>query len=205
MQPRRTDGDDDIGPITVPLFCYHSFGFAPQAANRAPTSLAAADKTLGVTAPMGLFDPLGLMADEAAFERRRISEIKHGRIAMMAVIGNLAPQLGFTFPGYLSTSQNVKFSDVGSGFAALTKIPLFGVAQIILFAGIMETIQWAQKPGSAPGDVGGEDWVRYSDPAVKAEKLNKELNNGRLAMMAIMGLMVQEQLTGMGAIEALMK
>ena len=183
---------------------YCSFGFAPQASNRPATSLSV-DKTLGVTAPMGLFDPLNLMADEKSFERRRISEIKHGRVAMMAVIGNLAPQVGFTFPGYLSTSQDVKFSDVGSGLAALTKIPLIGVAQIVLFAGLMETITWAQKPGFAPGDVGGDDWIRYSDPAVKTEKLNKELNNGRLAMMAIMGLMVQEQITGMGAIEALMK
>ena len=96
---------------------------------------------------------------------------------MVAVIGNLAPQLGLTFPGYLSTSENVKFSDVASGgsFAALTKIPAFGVFQILMFAAIMELWTWKQEKGMAPGDVGGRDWVRYQDEDVKMSKLNKEL------------------------------
>eukprot|EP00542_Grammatophora_oceanica_P010889 CAMPEP_0194045934 /NCGR_PEP_ID=MMETSP0009_2-20130614/18916_1 /TAXON_ID=210454 /ORGANISM="Grammatophora oceanica, Strain CCMP 410" /LENGTH=196 /DNA_ID=CAMNT_0038690977 /DNA_START=47 /DNA_END=637 /DNA_ORIENTATION=+ len=178
-----------------------AYGFAPQQSARQTTSLSMDQKELGVTQPALLFDPLNMMEDEKNFERRRISEIKHGRIAMMAVMGNLAPQFGFHFPGYLSTSAGVKFEDVGSGFAALKNVPVIGLAQILLFAGIMETVQWAQKPGMAPGDVGGEDWVRYSDPEVKKSKLNKELNNGRLAMLAITGLMVQEQVMGCGAKE----
>mmetsp|Transcript_16252 Transcript_16252/g.22660 ORF Transcript_16252/g.22660 Transcript_16252/m.22660 type:complete len:200 (+) Transcript_16252:40-639(+) len=180
--------------------------FAPANEARSSTALNAIDqKQIGVVQPLMLFDPLDMMADEEAFERRRNSEIKHGRIAMMAVIGNIAPQLGFHFPGYLSTSAGVKFEDVGYGFQALSKIPLFGVAQIVLFAGIMETVQWAQKPGMAPGDVGGEDWIRYEDEATKINKLNIELNNGRAAMMGITGLMMQEQVTGMGIVEQMSK
>jgi hypothetical protein len=34
--------------------------------------------------------------------------------------------------------------------------------------------------------------VRYDDPEEKKEKLTKELNNGRLAMLAIMGEMVRQ-------------
>jgi len=135
-------------------------------ASRVSTQMKAIDQTqVGVLRPVGLFDPLNLMEDTAAFERRRISEIKHGRVAMVAVIGNLAPQIGFTFPGYLSTSSNVKFSDVSSegSFAALTKIPPFGVFQILMFAAIMELWTWKQEKGMAPGDVGGRDWVRYQD------------------------------------------
>ena len=39
-------------------------------------------------------------------------------------------------------------------------------------------------------------WVRYSDPAVKEFKLNAERNNGRAAMMGIIGMMIHEGLTG---------
>ncbi|GMI16270.1 hypothetical protein TrLO_g11927 [Triparma laevis f. longispina] len=187
-----------------------AFGFAPLAPLRTSTSLSAVEvnqQNIGVLRPFnGIYDPLNLMADgDAAFRRRRISEIKHGRVAMMAVIGNLAPQLGLTFPGYLSTSEKVLFSDVATGnsFTALTKIPLFGVFQILAFAGLMECWTWKQEKNAAPGDVGGDDWVRYQDVAVKEEKLTKELQNGRLAMLAIFGLMVQEQLNGKGAIEML--
>uniref|UniRef100_A0A7S2QWA6 Uncharacterized protein n=1 Tax=Triparma pacifica TaxID=91992 RepID=A0A7S2QWA6_9STRA len=171
------------------------------------TQLNAIDQTqVGVLRPTGLFDPLNLMDQTEAFNRRRTSEIKHGRVAMVAVIGNLAPQLGLTFPGYLSTSENVKFTDVASegSFAALAKIPAFGVFQILAFAAIMELWTWKQEKGMAPGDVGGRDWVRYQDDDVKMEKLNKELQNGRLAMLAIFGMMVQEQLTGKGVVEQML-
>ncbi|GMH49796.1 hypothetical protein TL16_g00617 [Triparma laevis f. inornata] len=93
-----------------------AFGFAPLAPLRTSTSLSAVEvnqQNIGVLRPFnGIYDPLNLMADgDAAFRRRRISEIKHGRVAMMAVIGNLAPQLGLTFPGVsenLSRAKNIK-------------------------------------------------------------------------------------------------
>lgn len=44
---------------------------------------------IGVLAPLGFFDPLGLCADgnEEVFARRRAVELKHGRVAMLAVVG----------------------------------------------------------------------------------------------------------------------
>ena len=58
--------------------------------------------------------------------------------------------------------------------------------------------QFAQDPNLAPGDVVGDKipWVRYSDPAVKEFKLNAERNNGRAAMMGIVGMVIHEVLTG---------
>ncbi|KAJ1636855.1 hypothetical protein T492DRAFT_580633, partial [Pavlovales sp. CCMP2436] len=40
------------------------------------------EDALGAQAPLGLFDPLGLLtdADEAKFDRLRFVELKHGRI-----------------------------------------------------------------------------------------------------------------------------
>ena len=45
-----------------------------------------------------------------------------------------------------------------------------------------------QTVDKAPGDIGGEAWTRYSDPEVKAFKLNAERNNGRAAMFGILGM-----------------
>ena len=54
-----------------------------------------------------------------------------------------------------------------------------------------------QDPNREPGDVAGDlPWVRYSDPKVKEFKLNAERNNGRAAMMGIVGMVIHESLTG---------
>merc|ERR1719284_333857 len=48
--------------------------------------LRAFESELGVQAPVGFWDPLGLAAngDIATYKRRRESEIKHGRVSMLA-------------------------------------------------------------------------------------------------------------------------
>ena len=51
-----------------------------------------------------------------------------------------------------------------------------------------------QTVDKAPGDIGGEAWTRYDDPAVKAFKLNAERNNGRAAMLGITGCLIHELL-----------
>ena len=50
--------------------------------------------------------------------------------------------------------------------------------------------------GKAPGDVADHLWVRYSDPEVKANKLNIELNNGRAAMMGSLGMLCHDHILG---------
>ena len=51
-----------------------------------------------------------------------------------------------------------------------------------------------QDPKKEPGDVGGISWIRYDDPEVKKFKLNAERNNGRAAMMGIIGMMTHNAL-----------
>ena len=58
--------------------------FAPLTQHTAAsTSLAAYKEEIGAQAPLGFFDPLGVMKDkdEAEFTRLRALELKHGRIA----------------------------------------------------------------------------------------------------------------------------
>ena len=64
------------------------------AATRSAVSMAVEDLVGGINDPIfggtpegKVFDPLGLGADEAALYRRRVVEIKHGRICMIAFLG----------------------------------------------------------------------------------------------------------------------
>merc|ERR1712227_494339 len=68
--------------------------------------LRAFENELGIQAPVGFFDPLGLAkdGDVDAFNRRRETEIKHGRISMLAAMGYITPELVGNFPGKLSPS-----------------------------------------------------------------------------------------------------
>jgi len=174
--------------------------FAPARAPAArTTSLTAVEDMLGADVETaGVWDPLNFAKDgEEALYRRRCTEIKHGRVAQLAVIGFVMGDL-YTFPGYLAKfSTEIKFSDVPAGLGALSVVPPLGWAQILLFAGLMETQTFKQDPKKAAGDIAPWSWwVRYDDAELKNKKLTSELKNGRLAMCAIMGMMVQEMVTG---------
>jgi len=147
------------------------------------------ENELGVQAPVGFWDPLGLSkdGDVATFKRRRTTELKHGRVAMYATMGYIVPEY-FKFPGYLSPSEGLSFSDVPNGLAALDKVPLNGWLQIVLFCGFFEFPTY--NSSAAPGDLGWKA-LTSSNPDELKRKLNAELANGRLAMIAIMGMLFQ--------------
>merc|ERR1712003_320016 len=149
--------------------------------------LRAFENELGVQDPVGFWDPAGFAADGSVenFNRRRQTELKHGRVSMLATMGYITPELTGKFPGYLSPSMGLKFADIPIGWA-----------QIIGYMSFCE-ISADQSPGTpgAEGDFGFKV-LTASDPAAKTKKLNAELANGRLAMMAIIGMFFQDGLTG---------
>merc|ERR1712087_493879 len=141
--------------------------------------LRAFESELGVQAPVGFWDPVGYTTDGSVenFNRRRQTELKHGRISMLPTMG-------------------LKFADIPNGLAALSKVPAIGWAQIIGYMALCEISQ-DQSPGTpaAAGDFGFKV-LTSSDPAKKTRKLSAEIANGRLAMMAIIGMFFQDGLTG---------
>merc|ERR1712064_46085 len=97
--------------------------------------LRAFENELGVQPPVGFWDPLGLSSDGDAevFRRRRATEIKHGRVSMLATMGYITPEITGKFPGYLSPSSDLRFEDVPNGLAAISKVPAAGWAQIVAY------------------------------------------------------------------------
>jgi len=168
-----------------------------------PSPLRAFESELGVQAPVGFWDPLGLSADGdvATFQRRRTTEIKHGRICMLATMGYITPELTGKFPGYLSNSLDLKFGDIPNGLAAVSKVPGAGWFQIVAYCLYCEATGGfgynSDSQASAPGDCGWKPpLLATDDPELKTKRLNAEIANGRLAMMAIIGMFFQDGLTG---------
>ena len=93
------------------------------------------------------------------------------------------------------------------GFAAIggpDSIPGAGTGQMLFFVGALElAVMKDSANGAAPGDFVGDfrngyidfGWDNF-DEETKLKKRAVELNNGRAAMMGILGLMVHEQLGG---------
>merc|ERR1719313_1417677 len=180
--------------------------------SRASAPAMFAEGDIGVTLPLGVFDPLGLISTKD-MRRFEIMEIKHGRAAMLGFLHVILIHAGVRFPGYLSPSLELKFADMPVGcFASLEAVPTAGWLAIMLTTCMTETgaianapktefpilggVYWGtpQTVDKAPGDIGGEGWFRYEDPEVKAFKLNAERNNGRAAMLGVTGCLIHELL-----------
>merc|ERR1711934_1158528 len=165
-------------------------------ANYTASPLRAFENELGVQPPVGFWDPVGFTVDGDVenFMRRRETELKHGRISMLATMGYITPEITGKFPGYLSPSQDLAFNDIPNGLAAVSKVPAAGWAQIVAYGAYCE-ISGINNRGEAPGDFGFKV-LTSADPEIKKKKLQAEIANGRLAMMAIIGMFFQDGLTG---------
>merc|ERR1712087_411492 len=160
--------------------------------------LRAFENELGVQDPVGLWDPAGFTADGSVenFARRRQTELKHGRVSMLATMGYITPEITGKIPGFLSPSAGLKFADIPNGLAAISKVPTLGWAQIVAYFGFCEfSGGFEDYKSGTPGDYGWKV-LTSEDPAEKTKKLNAEIANGRLAMMAIIGMFFQDGLTG---------
>merc|ERR1719491_1607946 len=122
------------------------------------TALNAFENELGVQAPIGFFDPLGLLddADQERFDRLRYVEIKHGRISMLAFLGQIVTRGGVHLPGSIDYAGD-SFESFPNGLAALygdNAIPQSGALQLFLAVGALElgVMKDIDGTGEFPGD-----------------------------------------------------
>ena len=191
---------------TLALIAGSAAAFAPSKVAQTSTSLKAFENELGVQPPLGFFDPLGLLADadQDRFDRLRYVEVKHGRIAMLAFLGQITTRNGVHLPGDIDYSGNT-FESFPNEWAAISgpdAIPSAGLAQIVAFVAALELGVVKDIEGTGNEFVGDFrngaldfGWDTF-DEETKLSKRAIELNNGRAAMMGILGLMVHEQLGG---------
>lgn len=168
----------------------------------AAVSNSAFASEIGAQPPIGLWDPLNLLAnaDQARFDRLREVELKHGRISMLAVVGHLTTTAGYRWDAPVNFS-GLKFSDIPSGLGAISAIPALGAVQILAFVGWLEFYVFKDVTGTAEfaGDFRNNFLDFGWDSFTEEQKLSKrgiELNNGRAAQMGILALMVHEKLNG---------
>jgi Chlorophyll A-B binding protein len=174
--------------------------FAPAKDAARSTALNMAfESELGAQAPLGFFDPLGLVedGDQDKFDRLRYTEIKHGRICMLGVVGYLVEENGIRLPGLIDYSGKT-FADVGAGFDVFDDISPAGILQVVGFIGFLElSVMKDVTGGEFVGDFrnGFIDfgWDKFT-PEQKLQKRAIELNQGRAAQMGLLGLMVHEKL-----------
>lgn len=115
---------------------------------------------------------------------------------MAATLGMLVQETS-RFTGLLSPSENLAFSDVPNGLAALDVVPLAGWVQIAVLIGAHEVLV-KQREGRKPGDFGtGYFGVALDDQSARQLRaLNVEVSNGRLAMLGILGMFASEIIHG---------
>lgn len=184
-----------------------AFAPAMQRLTTTTSSLSAFEDELGAQPPLGFFDPLDLVgsADQDTFDNLRYVEIKHGRISMLAFLGNIITRPGadIHLPGNIDKA-GTSFDSIPNGWAALQgpdAIPGAGLAQLVVFIAVLELA--VMKDITGEGEFGSDfrngaidfGWDKFSEET-KLQKRGIELNNGRAAMLGILGLMVHEQLGG---------
>jgi len=199
-------------------------GRASTATNAAMDDLKAlAEKSNPV---LKYYDPLELSSisiwgntNDESIAFLRHSEVKHGRIAMAAFVGYIVQSNGIHFPWPISVDGSPFPSDAGSPPEQWDALPVEAKWQIILFIGFLEWFSESAgthymrggKPGAFPKFSDFPELIPHPVPLnlfdpfgfsskkseeAKAQGLVKELNNGRLAQIGILGFLAEQKITG---------
>merc|ERR1712193_40497 len=157
---------------------------------------------------LGYFDPLGFSTDISGGKLLfyREVELKHGRVAMLASMGilvgeNFHPLFGgdIDVPAYLAFQQTPLQAFWPAVVAAIAIPEIFSVFSFENPAeqNPLNGEYWKMKADHEPGNLGFDPLgLKPKDPKELLAMQNKELNNGRLAMIAAAGMVAQELATG---------
>lgn len=145
-------------------------------------------QVIGVCLPLTeKWDPLNLGSNDTNMDRYTTAEIKHGRISMLACVGYVMPEV-FRFPGC---------EGFENGLGAFSSIPTEGWIQLVAFVSAHEVLIKPRAGGIGPSDFGfGTEVLEGISEEELERRQTSERNNGRLAMVAIIGLMVQDNMFG---------
>jgi len=188
-------------------------GFAPSTSTSKATTTLNAETLKAEKSPAVPFLPFpenlkGYVGDDIAFDPLRISdyfpmdylreaELKHARIAQLAIVG------------YITVDYGIVLHPLGQGLsssAAHNVMVENGVmGNMFVFIGLFEIVSWLavsemlQGSGRAPGDFGwGLQYLEgKTDKEIELLKY-QEIKNGRLAMMAFGGAVTQSVLYDVG-------
>jgi len=144
------------------------------------------------------FDPVGFAerSPESLLWFRE-AELKHCRVSMLAVLGFVVPEF-VRVPG-----EQFSFEAIPRVIDAHDKLPQ-SMIQIFGWISFLEACSWAAVANMnefdrKPGDFGFDPLKLYpTDPEKQKEMQLKELKNGRLAMVAIGGMVHGAIVTGHG-------
>jgi hypothetical protein len=149
------------------------------------------------------FDPLGLSNIEDVgidLYWLREAEIKHCRVAMLAVTGMVFVELAGPAPGCEAATakcQTDAFWQIWNSHPQYIAAALIVITIAEMVAGIATT-SGRESGDREPGDFG------FGKQFMSADMQAKEIANGRLAMWAASGLLMQGCSNHMGGVEALM-
>ena len=157
----------------------------------------------GSTKPVKSFDPLNLasVGSDETLAWFRAAELKHGRVAMLAFTGYVVQSAGYHFPGMLSSDVSFESLSGMKPFESWDAVPDAGKAQILGMIFVGELYSESQgthymKGGDLPEVVFPKFDFSNVDADVLKMKRNRELNNGRLAMIGIMGFVAANNVPG---------
>eukprot|EP00591_Stephanopyxis_turris_P010254 CAMPEP_0195516780 /NCGR_PEP_ID=MMETSP0794_2-20130614/8617_1 /TAXON_ID=515487 /ORGANISM="Stephanopyxis turris, Strain CCMP 815" /LENGTH=199 /DNA_ID=CAMNT_0040645459 /DNA_START=45 /DNA_END=644 /DNA_ORIENTATION=+ len=132
------------------------------------------------------FDPMGLSDIQTDLNYARWAELKHGRIAMLAITGMVFQEYGPHWPGDAYTAMDP--------FEAVSKVGYGSNLQIFFTIGCIELATFNLHYGDGePGDIGW-DAIGMLDGKSDEHIANvkeQEITHCRLAMIAITGATVQ--------------
>jgi len=171
----------------------------------------------GVLPPVGFFDPLGFAAraDDNTIRKYREAELTHGRIAMVASLGFFVGELAAgrfpLFEGVDSSAGILQIKQVPATFWISFAAGTFAIETLRVQRAIVDpTISSKEEIGKyrtdyIPGDLGFDPLgLKPNNPEEFKSKQTKELQNGRLAMLAVSGFLAQELTDKKGLVEHLL-